>query len=53
MGQRVIEVRGYTFAVEAKSGTQLAFIKEQMEKRSNLELEGYEMEYLLQRSETN
>lgn len=45
MGQSIIKIRGREFAVESKSGTQLAFIKRQYEKRSNDQLDSYAAEH--------
>lgn len=45
MGAKIINIRGYTFSVEAKSGTQLDFIKRQMEERTDEQLREYQMEY--------
>ena len=46
MGKKVIEVRDYTFAVEAKSGSQLAFIITQMEKLTDEQLAMHMADYV-------
>ena len=45
MGQAIIEIRGRVFAVESKSGSQLAFIKRTFEKRTNSELDSHAADY--------
>ena len=45
MGRKVINIRGYTFAVEVKSESQLRFITNMMEKRTDIELCQYQKEY--------
>lgn len=41
MGMHILDVRGFEVAVEAKSGSQLAFIRKQMEQRTDEELAQY------------
>ena len=45
MGQKIITVRGRTFAVESKSGNQTAFIIREFEKRTDQQLDGYVVEF--------
>ena len=44
MGGRIVNIRGYDIMVEAKSGSQLRFICNQLERRSDLVLEMYAKE---------
>lgn len=45
MGMKIIRVRGRTFGVEAKHGSQLAFVKRMFEQRSDEQLDRYQQEY--------
>lgn len=45
MGSQVITVRGRTFSVESKSGSQLAFIVRSLKLLSDEQLDSYEREY--------
>ena len=44
MSGRIVNIRGYDIAVEAKSGSQLRFICNQLERRSDIQLEAYAKE---------
>ena len=45
MGQAIIEIRGRIFAVESKSGTQLALIRRHFEKRTDSQLDLLAVEF--------
>jgi len=44
MSERIVNIRGYDIAVEAKSGSQLRFVCNQLERRSDIQLEAYAKE---------
>lgn len=44
MSGRIVNIRGYDIEVEAKSGSQLRFICNQLERRSDIQLEAYAKE---------